>query len=135
VIADAAELLFGAGYLCGKMCVRAVLQPRQRPLCCARQWPVAVVATSGTLGRQEGLGCADVFEAPGGWTLSYSLDSRRLGCASSASWKSTLGGATGEIGQLDMEEQMAVTTLHLALCEHMVAPVFHQRGLGWVRAF
>ena len=98
MIADAAELLFGAGYSCGKMCVRAVLQPRRRPLCCARQWPVVVVSTSGTFARLEGLGCADVFEAPEGGRSSYSLDSRRLACASSASWKSTLGGATGEMG-------------------------------------
>jgi hypothetical protein len=98
VIAEAAELLFGAGYSCCQMCVRAVLQPRRRPLWCARQWPVVVVATSGTLARLEGLGCADVFEAPEGGRSSHSSDSRRLACASSASWKSTLGGATGQMG-------------------------------------
>ena len=47
MIAEAAELLFGARCSFGKMCVRA--------------WPVGVVATSGTLARLEGLGCADVF--------------------------------------------------------------------------
>ena len=96
MIAEAAELLFGARYSCGGMCVRAVLQPRRRPLCRARRWPV--VATSGTLARLEGLGCADVFEALDGGRSSNSLDSRRLACAHSASYKSTLGGATGEMG-------------------------------------